>query len=105
MRWSFSFFAVLLLERPDEEPGFGLAGHLISLLLQASAVSPVFWQRSTESHSSSARANTKASQREKANDSRENGENTDLGKLTNTEKTQLQRLLGSKVRSDLFFHQ
>lgn len=72
MRWSFFFSAVPLLQRPDEESGFGPAGHLISLLLQPSTVSPVFWQRGTESHSTSARTNTKAAgEKEEAHDSRE----------------------------------
>lgn len=45
-------------ERANEKPGSGAAGHLISLLLQASAVSPVFWQRDTKSHLTYARTNT-----------------------------------------------
>lgn len=46
----------------DEKPRFGVAGHLISLLLQVSGVSPVLWQRDTESHLTSLQGQT---QREK----------------------------------------
>lgn len=59
-----------LLQRPDEEPGFGLAGHLISLLLQASAASPVFWQRHKEPLDICKDKCKGSSEKENANDSR-----------------------------------
>lgn len=54
------------------EPGFGPAGHLIRLLLQASAVSPALWQRGTKSPPGFCKDKRRGgSEKEKANDSRE----------------------------------